>query len=108
MIHQGMLGEGLLRAHVTESPNQISGHGQACLTVAMSHPEIGDPKPRPFPLRSNGSKGFNDKVGRLDITVDHAELMGMFQRLGGLSTKNGHRAKEGRRSRMENRGWRIS
>ena len=86
MVHHRPFAEGLLRTHVAERPQQVARHGQAGARLAMGQPEIGDPQV---------GVQINQQIGRLDVAMHHAHLVGVFQGEGGLHAQPGHGAEIG-------------
>ena len=54
---------------------QVAGHGQPGLAVAVGQTEVGNP---------HAALSVHQQVGRLDIAMDHAQLVRVLQRLGRL------------------------
>src|SRR5438309_906423 len=67
------LAAGLLRRHVAQRAEQVAGRGQAAVAADVGQAEVGDEQ-RAGPVQ--------EQVGRLDVAVDHAELVGVLQGVG--------------------------
>ena len=99
MVQHAALAVGLLRAHVAERAEDVAGHGEVGPVWVIGQPEVGDPE---VPA------GIDHQVRRLDVAVDDAHLVGMFQGLGRLDAPLGHRAEEFRQpvvSLVEMAAW---
>ena len=78
----------LFRAHVAQRAQQIAGHGEIGPGPGLGQPEVGDQQ---MPL------GVDEQVRRLDVSVDHAHLVGMLEGFSRLRPPVGHGAEEPRR-----------
>ena len=84
VVDRHALGQRLLRAHVTQRAHQVARHRQAGLAVLhvgqaeVGHPQLAAP--------------VQQQVGRLDVAMDDAQLVGVVQRLGRLDAQLGHAA----------------
>ena len=81
MVQDAAVSLGLLRAHVAERAQDVASHGQIRPALRLRQPEVGDQE---TPL------GVDQQVRRLDVAVDHAQLMGMLQGLGRLDAPTSH------------------
>ena len=64
-----------LRGHVPQRPHHVAGVRQILLVLRLREPEIGDP---------DVAAGIQEQVRRLDVSMQHARLVGIGQRLGHL------------------------
>jgi hypothetical protein len=78
VVHHPGLGLRLLRAHVPQRPEQVAGDGQLGMAADQGQPEVGHPQL---------AAGVEQEVGRLDVAVDDAHLVGVLQRLGRLGAQ---------------------
>jgi hypothetical protein len=86
MVDGQTAGLRLLGAHVAESADQVSGERQRRGRLELGQAEISDPMV---------AARVDEHVGRLDVAVDDAELVGVFEGVGGLLAEEGHGAEEG-------------
>src|SRR5207248_683764 len=68
--------------------DDVAGGGQAGVALELGQAEIRDPE-----MAANIEK----EVGRFDVAMDHAKLMGMFERLRSLHAKLRRRLSQGGR-----------
>jgi hypothetical protein len=87
VVHGHPLGQGLLRTHVADRADQVAGHGHAGVTLHAGQAEVGDPQL---------AAPVDEQVGRLDVAMDDALVVGVLQRPGGLQAEVGGRAEKGR------------
>ena len=71
---------GLLGAHVARGAEQAVVLGQARVGEPSGEPEVGDP---------DEPAAVDQEVRRLDVAVDHAPVVGVPERLGGLAADLG-------------------
>ncbi len=74
------------RRHVAHGADDIAGVGDVFGIGGLGQAEVGDP---------DVALGVEQEVGRLDVTVEHALAVGIFERLGDLESDAGHAAEEG-------------
>ena len=83
VVDDHALGERLLGAHVAERAEQVAGHRHAGVLFDAGQAEVGDPE----------LAGVVDQeVGRLDVAVEDAVLVGVVEGFGGLDAEPGDRA----------------
>ena len=85
VVDQDALAGRLLGAHVAQRAEQVAGLRQAGVGVELGQAEVGDP---------DVAAAVDQQVGRLDVAVDDAELVGVLQRLGRLRRQPGDGAEE--------------
>src|SRR5262245_32950850 len=99
-----MLRQRLLRAHVREGAHHVAAHRQRGLVLAVGEAEIGDPEAQSGGWRAE-SRVLKEQVGGLDVAMDDAHLVGVFERFGGLDAELGDGLKESRGWKMEDGEW---
>src|SRR6516162_1522951 len=80
MIDQRPFRERLFRTHVTQRSHYVAADRKAAFGVESSQAKVGDPKM---------AACVDQKIGRLDVAVHDANLMGVFQGLRRLNTELG-------------------
>ncbi len=86
MIDPASFGQGLLRAHVPQRPQQVSGHRQPGVPLEPRQAEVGDPELAAV---------VDQQVGWLDVPMEYALFVGVFQRLGRLNPQARRGLEEG-------------
>ena len=81
MVHHAAPGQNLLGAGVAQRAQNLPGDGEADVAADLGQAEVGDPE---LPAR------VQKQVGRLDVAVDDAHRMGVFQREGRLPAQTRH------------------
>ena len=79
------LAQGLFRAHVPQRSQHVAGHRQVGLARQPRQAEIGHPEV---------AGAIDEQVGRLDVAVQDAVLVGVLQRVGSLDSEMGDGADE--------------
>ncbi len=90
VVHLAAPGRNLLGTHVAQRAQQFARHGQAGGALEQSQAEIGDPEI---------AAHVEQQVGRLDVAMDDAGLMCVFERLGRLLHELGNSAEKRRAPR---------
>src|SRR5690242_8043173 len=85
MIEQHALTARLFGTHVTQSADEIAGLRQPRLGVKLGQPEVSDP---------HVATGFDEYVGRLDITMNDAQTMRVINRPRHLRRQSRRRSEE--------------
>jgi hypothetical protein len=92
VVHRLAPAHGLLRAHVAQRSHQVAREREPGVGAEAGQAEVRDPE-LALPV--------HQQVGRLHVPVEHAQLVGVLQRLGRLGPETGHRAEEGRMSNAQ-------
>ena len=80
VVDDDALGEGLLGAHVAERAEEVAGHRHAGVLFDAGQAEVGDPE---------FAGVVDQQVGRLDVAVEDAVLVGVVEGFGGLDAEVG-------------------
>ena len=94
VVDHHALGQRLLGAHVAQRADQVAGHRQPRVALHLGQAEVRHPQ---------AAGRVHQQVGRLDVAVDDAQLVGVVQRLGRLDAPLGHAAEVGRVARRRAR-----
>ena len=65
-VHQAVLALRLLRAHVAQRAQQVAGHGQLSVALALGQAEVGDPEV---------AAAVHQQVRRLNVAVDDPQAV---------------------------------
>ena len=101
VVDDDALGERLLGAHVAERAQEVAGHRHAGVGFDAREAEVGDPELAALP-------SIYEQVGRLDVAVEDAVLVGVVEGFGGLDAELGDGAEifVGESKSGSVRGWR--
>ena len=78
LIDTKRLAQCLLGTHIAEGSQQVTGHRQIRAALQSGQPEIRHPQPAAM---------VQQQVGRLDVAVNDAQLVGVLQRFGSLNAQ---------------------
>ncbi len=85
-----------LRGHVADGADDVAGLRQVVAALVLDQAEVGDPQ---LP------GAVEQQVGRLDVAVDDAQVVGVRQSLGHLHPQPGHAAEVLHLRRPSQIGW---
>ena len=80
LVDDAAPGQGLLRAHVAESPDHVAGVRQTEIAGKARQAEIGDPE---------RAVVVDQEVGRLDIAMEDPQAMCVVECVGRLNAQSG-------------------
>ena len=83
VVQHTVVALGLLGTHVAERAQHVAGHRDVGAALRLGQSEVRDPK---VPAR------VDHQVRRLDVAMDHAQIVGVLEGLGRLSPQPGDRA----------------
>ena len=77
VVYGSALRQRLLRTHVTQRADEVAADGQAEVGLAARQAEVRDPQM---------TTRVHQQIGRLDVAVDNALIVGVLQGLGSLNS----------------------